>query len=122
MAVKTILLVDDDTQHLMLHCLVLKKAGYRPIAAVVGEASFSFQENERPSLIFLDYRLNSTVGSKQVAELLHQSFPGTPVIVLSNMDRLPDEMKGIADGFLQKGDPQDLVTMADRLLGETQNL
>ncbi len=116
MSVKTILLVDNDTQHLMLHCLVLKKAGYRPIAAVVGETSFSFQENERPSLIFLDYRLNSVMETKQVAELLRHSFPGTPLVVLSSMDALPDDMKGIADAFLRKGDPQDLVRMADRML------
>ncbi len=115
---KTILLVDNDQQHLTLHALVLKKAGYRPIAAVVGETSFSFQENERPALIFLDYRMNTAVGSRQAAELLRQSFPGTPIVLVSSMDRVPGEMKGVADAFVCKGDPQDLVRMADQLLSQ----
>ena len=113
---RTILLVDDDTQHLKLHALVLKKAGYRPITTVVGSASFGMHQNENPSLIFLDYRLNSSLSARQVAGVLKEAFPHTPLVVLSGLDTLPPDMQGLADDFLRKGEPEDLVAMADKLL------
>ena len=113
---KTILLVDDDTQHLKLYALVLKKAGYRPITTVVGSASFGIHQNEHPSLIFLDYRLNSTLNARQVAGVLKEAFPHVPLVVLSGLDTLPQDMRGLADDFLRKGEPEDLVAMADKLL------
>jgi FixJ family two-component response regulator len=108
--------VDDDTQHLKLHALVLKKAGYRPITTVVGSLSFGVHEHDNPALIFLDYRLNSTLSARQVAGLLKEKFPQSPLIVLSGLDTLPLDMKGVADDFLRKGEPEDLVAMADRIL------
>lgn len=113
---KTILLVDDDTQHLKLHALVLKRAGYRPITTVVGSLSFGMHQNEHPSLIFLDYRLNSTLNARQVAGVLKEAFPHVPLVVLSGLDTLPTDMQGLADDFLRKGEPEDLVVMADRML------
>jgi two-component system, NtrC family, response regulator GlrR len=118
---KTILLVDDDAQHLKLHALVLKKAGYRPITTVVGSLAFGMHEHEKPALIFLDYRLNSALNARQVAGLLKETFPNAPLVILSGIDTLPDDMQGVADDFLRKGDPADLVTLADRVLKGDRN-
>ncbi len=117
MSERTILLVDDDSQHLKLHSLVLKKAGFRPITTLVGSNSLSFHD-EIPSLILLDYRLNSSLSARQIAELLRQKFPHVPIVVLSSFDTLPEDMKNIAAAFVHKGDPQDLVVLARKLLGE----
>ncbi len=113
---KTILLVDDDSQHLMLHSLVLKKAGFRPIATLVGSLSLGMHEHENPALIFLDYRLNTALSARQVAILLRERFPQARLIVMSSFDALPEEMKGVADGFVHKGEPADLVAIARELL------
>lgn len=109
---KTILLVDDDSQHLMLHSLVLKKAGFRPITTLVGSLSVGMHEHENPALIFLDYRLNTALSSRQVALLLRERFPQARLIIMSSFDALPEEMKGVADGFVHKGEPEDLVAIA----------
>jgi DNA-binding response OmpR family regulator len=118
MAIKTILLVDDDQKHLMLHAMILKQAGFRPITTVVGADSMGVHENENPALIFLDYQLNSAVNAQQIAGLLRQRFPEAPLIVLSARDAMPEDMKGLASGFLHKGDPADLVALARTLLRE----
>jgi two-component system, sensor histidine kinase len=116
MPAKTILLVDDDQKHLMLHSMILRNAGFRPIVTVVGAELIDVQENENPALIFLDYQLNSKVDARQLAGLLRQRFPDAPLIVLSARDALPDDMKELASGFLHKGDPRDLVTLARKFL------
>jgi DNA-binding NtrC family response regulator len=116
MTPKTILLVDDDAQHLKLYALVLKRAGYRPITTIVGSLSFGMHEHENPALIFLDYRLNSTLNARQLAGLLKEKFPHSPLVVLSGVDTLPEDMKDVADDFLRKGEPEDLVAMANKML------
>jgi DNA-binding response OmpR family regulator len=118
MAIKTILLVDDDQKHLMLHAMILKQAGFRPITTVVGTDTMGVYENENPALIFLDYQLNSSVNARQVAVLLKQQFPNAPLVVLSARDTLPEDMKGLASAFLHKGDPADLVKIARKLLNQ----
>jgi CheY-like chemotaxis protein len=115
MSEKTILLVDDDSQHLKLYSLVLKKAGFRPITTLVGSTSLSLHD-EIPALILLDYRLNSSLNACQVAELLRQRFPHAPIVVLSSHDKLPEDMRGLAEAFLHKDDPQDLVALARKML------
>ena len=42
MPAKTILLVDDDEKHLMLHAMILSHAGFRPITAVVGPPCWTY--------------------------------------------------------------------------------
>ncbi|HET6935567.1 MAG TPA: response regulator [Candidatus Angelobacter sp.] len=110
----TVLLVDDDLTHLTLHSMLLKNAGFRPITALVGSESVSFHENERPILIFMDYRLNTSIGPIQAGRLLRHAFPGIPIVVLSSDDSMPAEMKCVADGFVRKGDPRDLIAAAER--------
>jgi CheY-like chemotaxis protein len=118
MANKTILLVDDDQKHLVLHSMMLKNAGFRPITTVVGAQSLGIHQDENPALIFLDYQLNSAVTARQVAALLRQRFPEAPLIVLSAREALPADMKELATGFLHKGDPADVVKLARKLLGQ----
>jgi DNA-binding response OmpR family regulator len=110
----TVLLVDDDSKHLTLHSLFLKKAGFRPVVALTGPDAVSFPENETPVLIFLDYHLNTTINALQAGRLLRDTFPGAAIVVLSSDDSMPSEMKGFADGFVRKGDPRDLIAVAER--------
>lgn len=112
----TILLIDDEREHLTLQALILKEAGYRPITVVVGSEMLSLPDHETPSLIFLDYRLNSFLNCAQVAQLLRQTFRRTPIILLSSMVEMPAEMAPFVDTFLKKGNPEDLVAMARKMI------
>ena len=118
MPAKTILLVDDDEKHLMLHAMILSHAGFRPITAVVGPTMLDVFDNESPALIFLDYQLNSEINARQAAGVLRERYPDVPLIVLSARESMPDDVKDFATGFLHKGDPSVLVKLARRLLDE----
>jgi len=116
MARRTVLLVDDNPQHLNLHSMLLQKAGFRPITAVVGEDYLSFQENEHPMLILLDYHLRSRITAPQTAQVLRATFKSAPIVLLSCEDKIPDDMKSCTDGFIQKGDPIHLLDFARKML------
>ena len=112
----TILLIDDERQHLTMQALVLKNAGFRPIAVVVGAESLSLPNHELPDLIFLDYRLNTTLNCQQIAPLLRQTYKATPIVLLSSMPEMPPEMAPLVDSFLKKGEPEDLIALTRKLL------
>ena len=105
----TILMVDDDVQHLQMQSWIMHQAGFRVVTVVVGRSSFSLPQNEHPGLILLDYRLNSNVTAPQVAGLLRQTFVGVPIVLLSNVPDMPQEMAPLVDRFMKKGEPEELV-------------
>jgi two-component system, OmpR family, phosphate regulon response regulator PhoB len=115
----TILIIDDERQHLTMQSLILKEAGFRPITVVVGSQSLSLPDHDPPDLILLDYRLNSILNCQQVAQLLRQRFRGTPIVLVSSMQEMPAEMKPLVDSFLRKGNPEDLIALVNTMLGRS---
>jgi CheY-like chemotaxis protein len=108
----TILMVDDDREHLQMRSWIMHNAGFRVVTVVVGQDSFSLPENEHPGLIFLDYLLNSNFTAPQVAGLLRQTFAGVPIVLLSNVPCMPPDMSTLIDRFMKKGEPEELVQFA----------
>ena len=108
----TILMVDDDPQHLQVQSWIMHQAGFRVVTVIVGQNSFSLPENEHPGLIFMDYRLNSNLTAPQVAGLLRQTFLGVPIVLLSNVPDMPQEMTALVERFISKGEPEELVQFA----------
>lgn len=117
----TILIIDDERQHLTMQSLILKEAGFRPITVVVGSQSLSLPDHDPPDLILLDYRLNSVLNSQQVAQLLREKFRRIPIVLVSSMQEMPVEMKPFVDSFLRKGNPEDLVALIKNMLGRSQD-
>ena len=117
----TILLIDDDAQHLKLQARTLSKAGFRTITTVVGSNIVGFHEHEHPDVILLDYRLNSYLSSVQVASLIRQTFLDTPILVMSSMPSMPKDIAHLVDGFVSKGDDAALITALRRLLRAKQD-
>lgn len=117
----TILIIDDERQHLTMQSLILKEAGFRPITVVVGSQSLSLPDHDPPDLILLDYRLNSVLNSQQVAQLLREKFRRIPIVLVSSMQEMPVEMKPFVDSFLRKGNPEDLVALVKNMLGRSQD-
>jgi len=112
----TILLIDDDVQHLKLQARTLSKAGFRTITTVVGSNMVGFHEHEHPDVIMLDYRLNSTLSSSQVAKLIRQTFPDTPILVMSDLPSMPKDIAHLVDGFVAKGNDAALIAVLRRML------
>jgi CheY-like chemotaxis protein len=101
----TILLVDDDADHLRLYSRGLSYAGFRPITALVGGHGVSFPEHETPEIVLLDYRFGGFLTPQNVARLIRASYPSALLILLSSVPELPADITGLVDGFIQKHDP-----------------
>ena len=113
---QTILLVDDEEAEVYVYSRLLREAGYRPLATVIGEQFMSTHETERPSQILLDYILNSTIEARDLASLFRQIFAGVPILVLSVLDKCPGDLNGLVDDFLQKGDHEQFLARVRHLL------
>ena len=88
---KTILVVEDDTEVRVLLVRVLRDAGYQTLAAEDGTMALRVARNQHPDMILLD--LNLPAGNGQfVLDSVTNSVElcGTPVVVLSG-DPLLDE-------------------------------
>ena len=106
----TVLVIDDDRMQLQLTSHILTRASFRVVVAVITGNHVSFPENESPVAILLDYKLNSTLTTAQIASVLSQGFPDVPIFLLSEMDTLPADMAGLVQGFIKKGDVQKLLS------------
>jgi two-component system alkaline phosphatase synthesis response regulator PhoP len=95
----SILIIDDDPAHLKLYSWIVQRAGYKPQTALVGHASVDLPKSATVDAVLLDYRLDSTLTAVDVAKLVKTTFPDAPVIVLSALDWMPDDIAPFAAAF-----------------------
>ena len=105
----TVLIIDDDPQHLRLYSWILERGGFRPVTALVGSNSVAFPEDQHPDVVALDYRLSSSLTSVDVARMVQSRYPGTPILVLSELPWMPDNIAPYAQAFVNKGEPDQLL-------------
>lgn len=105
----TILVVDDDALHLTLYSWILQRQGYQCLTAVVDSNSVELPSSAPVHLVLLDYRLNSSLIAPDVARLIRDRFDSVPIVVLSELQWMPDDMKEHAATFVSKGDPAVLL-------------
>jgi len=115
----TVLLIDDDPSHLQLYSWVLARGGFRAVTALVNGDGLELPRTEPIELIVLDYQLER-VKSVDVARKLGEVFPAKPVLVLSDMQWLPDDIAPYATAFVRKGEPEQLLTQVHSLLKPSQ--
>jgi phosphoserine phosphatase RsbU/P len=80
----SVLVVDDDATNRVLYVALLSKAGYAVRAACSGLEALTMIEDERPSLVLLDFMMPGMDGSEVIQRL--RGEPRTedlPVIVLT---------------------------------------
>lgn len=112
----TILIVDDDALHLQLYAWILQRKGHKSILAQVKSESVDLPPNGDVDLVLLDYRFNSSLSAVDVYDQIKGRFPSAPVVVLSDRQWMPDEMKGKAEAFVSKGDPNVLLDTVAAIL------
>src|SRR5579871_1281194 len=105
----TILIVDDDQLHLTLYTWILQGQGYICKTALVKSTSVELPADAVIDLVLLDYRLSSSLTPADVVHQLKSTFPSVPIVVLSEVQWMPEEMRGHAVAFINKGDPKRLV-------------
>ena len=105
----TVLIVDDDPLHLKLYAWVVERGGFRALAALVQGDVVEFPDNPRIDVAVLDYRLGNKLSAVDVAKRLKALYPSMPILILSDMLWMPDDVAPYASGFIRKGDPQQLI-------------
>jgi CheY-like chemotaxis protein len=115
--IPTVLLIDDDRQQILLFSMILHKEGMRVVAVHVSNQTISLPPNECPALILMDYRLNSSLIPAQIAIILKQSYPSTPIFVLSGIEIIPSDVAIFAQGFISKNKPQELFSVLRQIFG-----
>ena len=105
---KTVLCVDDEKIGLRVRKIMLESRGYRVLTANNGpEGLRAFDENE-VDLVVLDYYMPDLNGG-EVASEMRRRRPGVPIVFLSAYFSLPPEALDLADAFITKGDPPDVL-------------
>jgi len=112
----TILIIDDDELHLTLYTWILQGQGYKCQTALVKSTSVDLPQDGGIDLVLLDYRLSSSLTAVDVVLQVKSAFASVPIVVLSEMQWMPDDMRDHAVGFIHKGDPKRLVETIDGIL------
>lgn len=105
---KIVLCVDDEKIGLRVRKIMLESRGFKVLTASDGaEGLKKFEENE-VDVVVLDYFMPELNGGEVAAEMRRRR-PGVPIVFLSAYFSLPPEALEVADAFITKGDPPDVL-------------
>lgn len=115
----TVLIIDDDSLHLTIYTWILGREGYKCRTSLVKSSSVELPVNDTVDLVLLDYRLSSSLTAIDVAEQVKSAFPSAPIVVLSELQWMPEDIRAYASAFVNKGDPHLLLqTITSVLAGK----
>lgn len=123
MAIKTILIIEDDRFIGEMYVRSLQKAGYQVDWMVDGNDGLIAARNKPYDLMLLDVMLPERRGN-EILQILRGGaedlIPGTRVIVLTNFDQTEQArqtMEEHADGYLIKAEitPKKLLAVIERM-------
>ncbi len=113
----TILCVDDEEPGLKVRRILLESAGYNVLTASSGREGIRLFQTEKVDAVILDYWMSGLNGVATARELkrIKQSIP---IMILSAYGTILDEMLGVADVWIRKGeeDPEYLLEVLGKLL------
>lgn len=104
-----VLILDDDPMHLEIYGLLMKQAGYSALPTLVKFTGTEIPRGASLGLVLLDYRLNSVKTSPEFAQEIRLLYPSVPIIVLSDLWSLPNDIAPYVSGFVRKGEPAKLL-------------
>jgi CheY-like chemotaxis protein len=105
---KTLLCVDDEKIGLRVRKIMLESHGFKVLTATSGQQGLMLLANHHVDLIILDYYMPEMNGG-QVAAEIRRSHPEIPIIFLSAYFALPPAALELANAFITKGDPPDVL-------------
>ena len=111
-----VLIVDDDPSHLEIYGLLMEQAGLQAVTAQVRFLGVDLPENEPIELVLLDYKLHSIKTSADLAQEIRRTFPGAPIILLSDLWSVPSDIEPYVTEFVRKGEPVKLIAAVRRLI------
>jgi CheY-like chemotaxis protein len=105
---KTVLCVDDEKIGLRVRRIMLESRGYTVLTASNGSEGLKIFDENHVDLVVLDYFMPELNGAEVAAEMRRRR-PGVPIVFLSAYFSLPPEALEVADAFITKGDPPDVL-------------
>ncbi|MFL6300220.1 MAG: hypothetical protein ACJ71N_06395 [Terriglobales bacterium] len=114
----SVLIVDDDASHLKLYSLLLEGGGFAPVPLLVKGATLEIPKT-RFQLAVVDYKLGVLTALDVVKELKKASKP-VPILLLTDMMWMPDDVKPFVAAYVRKGDPDHLLEVLGRLTKQSK--
>jgi CheY-like chemotaxis protein len=105
---KMVLCVDDEAIGLRVRKIMLESHGFEVLTASDGQEGLSLFDQNPVDLVVLDYYMPGLNGADVAAEMRRRR-PHVPIIFLSAYFSLPASALELADAFLTKGDPPDVL-------------
>ena len=104
-----VLIIDDDPVHLQIYGWILKSAGFLPFPALASSSGVDMPTNQSIDVVVLDYRLTGGLKATDAANLVNHAFPDVPIILLSDLYGVPDDIAPYVRAFVRKGEPEKLI-------------
>jgi CheY-like chemotaxis protein len=98
-----ILCVDDEVVGLRVRKILLERAGYKVLTAEDGHSGIELFANQPVDAVVLDYAMPGMHGG-EVAKKMRQTKPEVPILLLSAYVGLPEEVSGLVDIYMTKGE------------------
>jgi len=105
---RTVLCVDDERIGLRVRKIMLESRGYVVLTAVNGDEGLKVFDENQVDVVVLDYYMPGLNGG-DVASEMRRRRPGVPIVFLSAYFSLPPEALELADAFITKGDPPNVL-------------
>ncbi|HUY82676.1 MAG TPA: response regulator [Acidobacteriaceae bacterium] len=113
-----ILCIDDEALGLQIRKAVLERAGYRVLTAMDGPTGLGLFAHETVDAVVLDYAM-PTMSGADVAIEMRRMRKSVPILLLSAYVNLPQEVAGVVDLTILKGDgPEVLLARVREMLLE----
>jgi CheY-like chemotaxis protein len=105
---RTVLCVDDETIGLRVRKIMLENHGFEVLTATDGQQGIALFDQHQVDLVVLDYYMPDLDGG-QVAAEMRRRRPAVPIIFLSAYFSLPSDALEMADAFITKGEPPEVL-------------
>lgn len=120
---RTVLLVEDNEDNLMIYSTILRHSGFEVIEARDGQAGVDTAKAKRPGLILMDVSIPLIDGWEATRRL--KADPATadiPIIALTAHALASDQQKAVeagCDGYIAKpAEPRLVLATVKRFLGD----
>ncbi|HVX38539.1 MAG TPA: response regulator [Gemmatimonadaceae bacterium] len=122
---KTVLIVEDNEDNLVIYSTILRHAGFTVLEARDGQAGVETAEREHPGLILMDVSIPVLDGWEATRRL--KADPATasiPIIALTAHALASDQQKAFdagCDGYIAKpAEPRVVLGAVERYIGHAQ--
>lgn len=121
---RTVLIIEDEKLIIFSTQMVLESAGFRVESAVDGEEGIQKAQAARPDLILLDIMMPGIDGWETLTRLKRDpATSGIPVVIFTAREHSRGHQKstemGAADYFRKPFEPDELVDLVKKHVGET---